>query len=145
MPGTVVRDANAPNLLDGSTLNSAGTTNGTVWDAQWPGHIQFTLATGTVTGSSTPTITVDIQGCETSDFSTGDVVTYATLVNAASNTVVGASTFVDSRYVRARVTLSGTSPVFTGSTLRPVLEHDRRVRDDGTGNGLQSPTAKALA
>lgn len=144
MPGTVVRDANAPNLLAGSTLNAAGTTNGTAWDAQWPGDVQFVLTTGTVTGTDTPTIVVDIQGCETSDFSTADVVTLATLTAAASSATVEATTFVDSRYVRARVTVSGTSPVFTGSTIVPALPHDRRVRDT-TGAGIGSPSSKAIA
>lgn len=137
MPGTVVRDALAPNLLTGATLNAAGTTNGTLWEAEWPEHIQFELVTGTVTGT-TPSLTVEIQTAENSSFTGGTVSTVGTLVATTSSQTVAFSTHVDARYVRARVIVAGTSPVFTGSVLTPVLPHDRRVR------GV-APTAKALA
>ena len=136
MPGTVVRDSLAPNLLAGSTLNAAGTTNGTVWEAEWPDRITFTLVTTTVTGT-TPTLTVEIQTAENAAFSAGTVSTLGTLTASATAQTVGFTATVDARYVRARVIAAGTTPVFTGSTLSPVLPHDRRTR------GVV-PTAKVL-
>lgn len=140
MPGTVVRDTLAPDLLSGKTLTTAGGAfNGTAWEALWPGEVQFTLYVPTATGT-TPTMTVTIEGCETSDFSTDDVVAYGTfsVVDPADASNFGLTTYVDSKYVRASGIVTGTSGVMTGSTLTPVLPHDRRVR--GT-----APTSRVLA
>lgn len=140
MPGTVVRDTLAPDLLSGKTLTTAGGAfNGTAWEALWPGEVQFTLYVPTATGT-TPTITVTIEGCETSDFSTDNVVAYGTfsVVDPADASNFGLTTYVDSKYVRASGIVTGTSGVMTGSTLTPVLPHDRRVR--GT-----APTSRVLA
>lgn len=143
MPGTVVRDANATNLLTGATLNAAGTTTSTAVELGWPGDVQFVFTSGTVTGTS-PTATIEIQGCETSDFSTADVVTLGTVSNAnASNATYAVTTYCDSRYVRCSVVLGGTSPVYTGSTLYAVPPHDRRVRDSA-GGGIGFPTSEAI-
>lgn len=143
MPGTVVRDSIAPNLLSGVTTTTAAGANqaGTAWEASWPGEVQFVLVPVAKSGT-TPQISVDIQGCETSDFSTADVVTLGTIV-AADPTVTasfGFSTYVDCKYVRAVSTVTGTSGAFTGPTLTPVLPHDRRKR-----NVLPYPSTKALA
>jgi len=146
MPGTVVRDANAPNLLTGATLNSAGTTTGTVWDAQWPGEVTFFMDTGTIdSGTGDETMDVLIQGCETSDFTTADVVRLGQfkIEDNDDDKVFGFTTYVDTRYVRTSVTAGGTSPDFSGTTLYPVLPHDRRVRDTA-GGGIGFPTSAAI-
>jgi hypothetical protein len=141
MPGTVVRDSLAVDLLDDVDLTDEGAAqNGTAWEALWPGLVQFTLEIASVTGS-TPTLVIDIQGCETSNFSTADVVTLGTISagDEADGTVLGLTTYVDSKYVRAVADVSGTTVVYT-ATLKPVLPHDRRKRAVSP-----SPTSKALA
>ena len=147
MPGTIVRDASAPNLFTGIDLTDEGAVqNGTAWDAQWPGDVQFALEIATVTGS-TPTLVVDIQGCETSDFSTADVVTYGTISvgDEADGSHFAITAYVNTRYVRATADVSGTTVVYT-ATLKPVLPHDREVRDV-VGDGVIDafPTSKPLA
>lgn len=138
MPGTVIRDSIAPDLLDGATLNSATTSQGTTWTSLWPGEVQFYLDISTVTGTS-PTLTIDIEGSENSDFSTENVVTLGTITagDEADNTVLAFTTHVDAKFVRANVTVGGTTPVYT-ATLTPVPPQDRRVRGS-------HPTAQALA
>jgi hypothetical protein len=142
MPGTVVRDSIAPNLLSGVTLTTAAGANqaGTAWEALWPGNIQFTLVP-TAKSGTTPQISVDIQGCETSDFSTADVVTLGTIVAAdpTLNASFGFETYVDAKYVRAVSTVTGTTGTFT-ATIVPVPPHDRRRREV-----TPAPSAKALA
>ena len=140
MPGTVVRDSLAVDLFDGETLTTAGgAATGTAWEALWPGEVQFTMYVPAATGT-TPTMTAHIEGCETSDFSTDDVVSYGTIVavDPADASSYGLTTYVDSKYVRVSFAVTGTSGVFTGTTLTPVLPHDRRVRG-------ASPTSRVLA
>ena len=140
MPGTVVRDSLAPNLLAGVTTTTAGgAANGPVWEALWPGQVQFALNVATATGT-TPTGTFTIQGCETSDFSTDDVVSYGTIVavDPADASTFGLTTHIDSKYVRVASVVTGTTGIFTTTTLTPVLPHDRRVRG-------ASPTSRVLA
>lgn len=141
MAGTYVRDANATDLLSGVTITTAAGANqaGTAMEIGWSGLTQFTLTLAGKAGT-TPVITVKIQGCETSDFSTADVVTLATLTStdAANGTVLSAQTYVNSKYVRAVSTVTGTSGAYTGSTCYPVPFADRVVR--GT-----TPTNSPLA
>lgn len=139
MPGTVVRDALAVDLLaDVDLADEAAAQDGTAWEALWPGDVQFVLEIATVTGS-TPTLVIEIQGCETEDFSTDAVVTLTTISagDEADGTVLAATTYVDAKYVRAVADVSGTTVVYT-ATLTPVLPHDRRVRGS-------HPTSEALA
>jgi hypothetical protein len=129
MPGSLVQDALAPNILTGATLNAAGTTNGTIVQLDRPGEVTFVLTLGTVTGTS-PTGDFTVQGSDTSDFSAG-VVTYGQIETSGgsqSNISRQISAYVSKQYVRAAVTLGGTSPVYTGSTLVPRQLHDRRTR-----------------
>lgn len=122
MPGTLVSDANEANILTGATLNSAGSTNSTAVQLDRPAEVSFVLETGTVTGT-TPTISIVVVGSDDNTFATG-VVTYGTITllsgTAASQSNV--TKFLQARvyhkYVRAAVTLGGTSPVYTGSTLK---------------------------
>jgi hypothetical protein len=130
MPGSFVRDATQVDLLSGVTLTTAAGANqtGTAHEIGWPGLTQFVLTTAGKSGT-TPTITVDIQGSEKSDFS-DDVVTLATIsgVDETNGQTLEAVVDVDSRYVRAISTVAGTSGVYTGSTLIPVPARDRRQR-----------------
>lgn len=138
MPGSVVRDALATDLLSGLTLTGTGTVTGTAMEIGWPGKVQFVATTGTVTGT-TPTLSIDIQGCETSDFSTDPVVTLGTIsFGDEDDTDHAIVVDVDAKYVRAVATKGGTSPVYTGTTVYPVPAYDRRVRGS-------APTSKALA
>lgn len=138
MPGTVVRDAIEVDLLDGLTLTGTGTVTGTAWEASsWAGDVQFLAETGTVTGT-TPTMEVTIEGCETSDFSTDPVVQYGVISLADDdNASLGFTTFVNSKYVRAVAVKGGTSPVYTGTTVKVVQPHYLRVRG-------ASPSAAAV-
>src|SRR3954471_18529227 len=121
MPGSLVRDANAINLLTGATLNSAGTTNGTVQRLDKPGEVRFCLLTSTVTGT-TPTISIEVKGADDLAFST-NVVSYGLFATTSGTGAAqtGISRYLDAnvykRYVRATVVLGGTSPVYTSSTL----------------------------
>jgi hypothetical protein len=139
MPGSVVRDALATDLLADLDLADEGSAqNGTAHEIGWSGLTQFVLEIATVTGT-TPTMVIDIQGCETSDFSTDPVVTLGTISvgDEADDTSFAVVADVDSRYVRAVADVSGTTVVYT-ATLTPVPPRDRRVRG-------AHPTSKALA
>ena len=127
MPGPYVTDLNAPNLLAGSTLTAAGSTNGTIAELDWVHGTTFVLTTATATGTS-PTLDITIQGSESSTFATG-VVTLGRFSQAtAAGAVLELTTFVDSKFVRAVVVPGGTTPSFAGSTLVPQLEHYNRTR-----------------
>ena len=141
MPGTVVRDSLATDLLAAHTLTTAGASAsaGTALEILWPGEVQFALDIPAVTGSN-PVMWIEIEGCESSDFSTTDVTTIGeiTVGDEADDTSFGLTTHVDSKYVRAVVSVSGTTAVYTGSTLKAVLPHDRRVR--GVSPSTQTAT-----
>ena len=137
MPGTFVRDALEVDLLADVDLADEGAAqSGTARELGWSGWTQFALEIASVTGTN-PTLAIDIQGSEASDFS-DDVVTLATITagDAADGAVLAASTFVASRYVRAVADVGGTTVVYT-ATLTAVPPHDRRVKS-------ASPTAKAI-
>lgn len=139
MPGTVVRDALAPDLLADVDLADEGAAqNGTAYEIGWAGEVQFVLEIATVTGT-TPTMVIDIQGCETSDFTTDDVVTIGTIsvADEADASSFATVAYVTSKYVRAVADVSGTTVVYT-ATLKAVPAHDRQVRGS-------FPTAKPLA
>ena len=139
MPGTYVRDALETDLLaDVDLADEAAAQNGTAHEIGWSGLTKFVLEIASVTGT-TPTLVIDIQGCETSDFSTDPVVTLATISagDEPDNTVLAAVCDVNSRYVRAVADVSGTTVVYT-ATLYPVPPRDRQVRGS-------NPTTKALA
>ncbi len=130
MPGTVVRDALAPNLVSGATLTSAGTTNGTPYEIGWVGDVQFELVPATVSGTS-PTLDITIQAADDSAFTT-NVVTIGRFSQANNTNVKQLNAYVGKRYVRAVVVVGGTTPSFAGTTLTPVPKHDRRVRNTTT-------------
>src|SRR5438045_2451431 len=107
MPGSLVKDTLAPNLASGATLNSAGTTSGTVVQIDKPGTIRLELATSTVTGTS-PTLDVEVKGADDSGFTT-NVVSYGRFSQAtASNVLRFMVAQVFSKYIRATVVVGGT-------------------------------------
>lgn len=141
MPGTVVRDALETDLLADCTLDSAGSTNGTAYEVGWVGEAQVVVETGTIdSGSGDETLEIVVQGCETSDFTTDDVVDLGrvSLVDTDDDSEFGIHVYIDSKYVRVVATAGGTTPDFSGTTAKLVQPHYHRVR--GT-----SPTAAALA
>lgn len=129
MPGSLVRDSLSPQLFAGATLNAAGSTNGTAVQVDKPGDVMVEIVTGTVTGT-TPTLLVTIQGADDSGFTTNVVnicefpVTSGTGAAQSSKTK-RQNTYIGKQFVRAAVTLGGTSPVYTGSTCKIHIERDR--------------------
>lgn len=123
MPGTLVTDSLASNLLAGATLNSATSSNGTAVDLQYPCNFGVQVVTGTVTGTS-PTLDITIQASSTSDFSS-DVVDLGAFptIGDEDNVTKHAVFYTPKRYVRASVVTGGTSPVFTGTTAKAVEPH----------------------
>lgn len=122
MPGTQVHDANAANLLTGATINSAATTQGTPVQVDRPGDCAAVLKTATVTGTS-PTISVTIQSSDDATFASG-VIGHGTFgistgtAAAQSNVEKKLMVYITKRYARAVVTTAGTSPVYTGATVK---------------------------
>ena len=108
-----VADATAPNLLP-ADLSTEQTSSGTAVQVDWPGLTNFKLATGTVAGANK----VVIEGCETSDFSTADVVTLFTfdVADTDDDVVHEGRTDVRAKYIRATVTI-GTGGDMDGSVL----------------------------
>lgn len=129
MPGSLVRDALAPQVLTGATLNAAGTTNGTVQEIDKPGDVRAVLTLGTVTGTS-PTLGVELKGADDAAFSV-NVVSFgqfaASSGGSQSNTTKVFDFRCDKQYIRATVVAGGTSPVYTGSTCYIRQENDRRT------------------
>jgi hypothetical protein len=88
----------------------------------------------TVTGT-TPTLTLEIQGSDSSTFASG-VVSYGrfaalpTASAAAQQSLTRyLSVYHDKRYIRASLVTGGTNPVYTGLALTVVPEHDKRNKD----------------
>jgi len=121
-----VADATAPNLLTGADLATDGSDTGTAVEVDWPGLTLFKLDTGTVAGINK----VVIQGCETEDFSTADVVTLFTFDVVASDddVVYEGRTDVRAKYIRTSVTI-GTGGDMTASTLTatPLRYHWQKL------------------
>jgi hypothetical protein len=122
-------------LLAGVDLETDGTDTGAAVEVGWPCHVQFVLETKTVDGANS----VVLEGCETSDFTTADVVRLGRIDVAATddNKRLAFETNVDCRYVRAVVTI-GTGGDMKGSTLYVVPKDYLRTR------GVH-PTAAALS
>lgn len=140
MPGSIAKDALASNIASGSTLNAAGTTNGTVVQIEKPGVIRFELATpATITGTSA-TLDVEIKGADDSGFTT-NVVSYGRFSQLSGSNASQQSLFkylaaqVYSKYVRATVVLGGTSPVYTGLAITPRPFHYQEKHTVGTAVG----------
>jgi hypothetical protein len=123
MPGSYVKDAASPNLAGGSTLNAAGSTNGTVVEVLWPADTRVQLITGTVSGTS-PTLDVELKGADDLAF-TQNVVSFGRFAALTGGAQSNVSRFLEAdvykRYVRATVVLGGTTPSYAGTqiVLRP--------------------------
>jgi hypothetical protein len=127
--GTYVTDANETDLLTGADLATDGTDRGDVVQVDWPQEVTFILTTGTVTGVNF----IHIEGCETSDFSTADVVTFGgfNLVAGDDDDTKEFTTRITSKYVRAFVTI-GTGGDLSASTLYMRQPHWMRTRLNST-------------
>lgn len=123
--GTYATDGDAPDLLTGADLATDATDTGDVVEAGWWHDVTFVLDTATVAGTNS----IVIQGCETSDFTTADVVTIFTFTLTVNDDdkVFEGTTFVDSKYVRASVTI-GTGGDLTATTLKAYPKHYMRTR-----------------
>ena len=108
MPGTVVRDALAPNLATGTH------------ELSWTGEVQFVLE-GT---SSTSGYGLTVQGADDAAMSV-NVVDVAHFVGVGANETAQITTYLDKRYVK----ISGATGTSGSATLTAVLPHDRRVRN----------------
>lgn len=150
MSGSQMFDALTPNLLSGMTLDADGTIEGTAVQVNAPGQVRFLLTLPNTANDAE--IQVQIQGCETSDFSTSDVrnfggypnVTDAAAQTAAAQLPFEYDTYIDSTYIRAHVImLDGTNGDFVGATLYMVPEHYHRIwpRGDSIGNVDQGSAA----
>lgn len=125
MAGTVVRDATAFDLLDGTDLSGASTQTGTGVDAQYPGRFAAVLETGTVTGT-TPTLDVEIQAGNTAAFD--DLVVSLgkfDQVGDEDNETRHLVCETNLRYLRAIAVLGGTTPDYTATTVKVVPQYDR--------------------
>lgn len=136
MPGTLVRDAGAPNLASGATLNAAGTTNGTAAEINTPGLVRVEVLTSTVasTGNSA-TLQVEIESSDSSTFASGVVSNGKTEVLSGTDVAqTGVTRWltcdIQKRYVRAVVTIAGTAPVYTGTTVKVRERRDHRTTTD---------------
>lgn len=131
MPGTLARDSLAPQLFIGATLNAAGSTNSTATQVDKPGDVLAEIAYGTITSTANSfTALVRIEAADDAAFSVNKVqvaefpVTSGTDA-AQSNTKKRQSIYIGKKYARSVVTLGGTAPVATGSTLKLHIERDR--------------------
>lgn len=108
MPGTVVRDALAPDLIADGIVELA-----------WTGEVQFLLeGDGSTSGYG-----VTVQGADNAAFDENVVdIVHFTGVGASETAQI--TTYLDKRYVQ----ISGATGTAGGATLTPVLPHDRRVR-----------------
>lgn len=131
MPGTLVRDSLVPQLFAGATLNAAGSTNSTATQVDKPGGVTVEIATGTVTSTgNSATLLVRVEGADDSAFTVNKVSIDEFPVHsgtdaALSNVKFRQKSYIWKKWVRAVVTLGGTAPVFTGSTCKLHILHDR--------------------
>lgn len=142
MTGVLVQDANAPNLLAGTTLDSATTSTGTVVDLHWAGLAEVWVDVGTVTGTSNPTLDIQIQESPDADFGTAgninDLAHFDTLPDTDDAEYVQ-SLRISERYVRTSIAVTGTNPDFSGATCKI---HSRGYRRRGSNPVAGTETAK---
>ena len=123
MPGSLVRDDNAAQLLDGTALTT--TTVGSWVNAGHVHEVLCELVTGTVTGT-TVVCTVDIELADDGS-ATGltQLHSFTALTEADDAVTRTMPLYVNQGWIRASATISGTTPsVPVTVTLR--LPHDHR-------------------
>jgi hypothetical protein len=131
MAGSFVHDANATNLLAALDLatDTATILTGTALQVNAPGMVQFRWTVTDPGNGTAATWRVGIQGCETSNFSTSDVVDIAWFglltedlieahIAAGMTDFVLGPIWVATKYIRVASLLDdGTAGDFAGSTL----------------------------
>ena len=134
MPGSLVTDANAANVLLGATLNAAGTTNSTIVAVDRPGEAIVRLVVGpTVTSTAnSATLKVVVSGSDSATFASG-VYSYGTINSTGTDALQANSAHQINvsfyhRYVRCSVVLGGTAPVYTGTVAAFQQEDYLRTR-----------------
>lgn len=130
MPGTLVKD-NSQVLVSNQTLTT--TTTGAAVTTGRDNIVRVRLqVTGTVSGTS-PTLSVEIQGSDTSDFTTDPLVHMGSF-NTVTASLGTAERFLDvdnaKAFMRAVVTVGGTSPSFAGVTVDVVEKRYHRRPND---------------
>jgi len=124
MPGTPVQDKDATNLLAGTTLTvAASTQTGTAAEVGRPGAVRAHLETATV--SSTGNVAVfeaEIQSCDAAAFSS-DVSTHGSFkVGGTDANQSNGDFFMDvdikKRYVRVVAIVTGTAGSYAATTLK---------------------------
>lgn len=126
MPGTLVQDASAVELYDG-TITSKTTTNGTWKESGLPGEVSVELVTGTLSGSAA-TIDVEIQGADTNGGT--NTVTYgrfSQLTEADGSLTLYLQARVYKPYVRAVIITGGTTVTSVPLVVTLREPHDRRT------------------
>ncbi|RMF54454.1 MAG: hypothetical protein D6746_14305 [Bacteroidetes bacterium] len=126
MPGSLVRDANAPTLLDAYSL-SGGSTTGSAVKANWPQDVQVELVIASLAGTS-PTVDVEVEVADDSAF-TQNVRSLCAFPQHTANGTYGITTYVDAPYVRAKVTTGGT---ISAGTATVKLREPHLDRTPGT-------------
>jgi hypothetical protein len=113
MPGTPAHDALAPTLLNGTISTTA---NGSAVEVNRPGITRMRLVNTTISGTS-PTLDVEVEASDVSDFSSGVVSLGKFDTVSSANQERYLTVDVRKRYVRAAHTVGGTSPSFAGVKL----------------------------
>lgn len=134
MPGTLVHDANAENLVDpaadpgtGSVTRTA-TTTGTGSELGRPGRVRVRLKVGTVSGTL-PTCDVELEASDSSTFASG-VVSLGKFDQVTAGSVTRfLEADVQHKFVRAVATIGGTSPSFV-LTVSAEIPYFRRTKGD---------------
>jgi hypothetical protein len=128
MPGTLVSDASAPELLDGSNVTATG--QGSAVEVGYLGHVRAMLALGTCTGTTT-SLDLKVQGSDDSGFSSGvvDYGEFPTKDQDDDSTTSFLDIVVQHRYVRANYVVAGTSPVFPATLTLEESEYLRTPTD----------------
>lgn len=122
-PGTLVRDALAPTLA--SLTNATADVTGSWMDVEFPHDVAVFWEGGAIAGTG---VSVDIQ-IEAADDAAGTNAVvlgkFATLDENDDNATKVLEVYGAKKYMRAVVTIAGTSPDVTGDVV--VREkHDRR-------------------
>jgi hypothetical protein len=160
MAGTFTHDALATNLLGIATAIDLAGDTATILSAgalqvNAPGYVQFRWTVTDPGNGSAATWRVGIQGCETSNFSTSDVVDIgwfglltedgieAEITLSGEAVYILGPIYVDTKYIRVSSFLDdGTAGDFVGSTLymEPPFFKRGVHFNDSIGNPSQ-PTA----
>lgn len=133
MPGSLVHDAESPNLLGGATLDAAATVTGTVRQVAKPGKVRAVLSTGTVTSTGdSGTLSVELKSADNAAFNSG-VVSHGRFA-ALSGTDASQSSLkrylearIDKEYVRATAVIGGTDPDYSEATVYLEQPNFKRV------------------